>query len=461
MTRPRVCVLGAGASGISTARLLVRRGYEVQVLERSDRVGGMCRSIAYVEPDTGERRFFDVGANYITKDYREVRALAQELNLELVTDTAFQNQVALDVGTGRVVPGKVRVNEGISRVSFLCASVKYLWLLRRYRDVVQKPGFVGVADKPDLLRPFDQWLDAHGLNALARLFMIPITAFGYGQLDEVPTPAAMKYIDSGRFLSMLATGLNLKQSWPRRVRDGFGTLMERAAAELDVETDVRVDRVVRREGRVEVHVRGEAEPRVYDRLVVAMPPDKAVDLLDATDDERRLFAPGVIEYRDFRITTAEVPGFPYQVVLELEAAPDGGGRYPGGARNPGHPWIFGKQWDDSRLLLFYANVPHDTTEHAVREQARLDCEVALRAGRQGRWAAPHKYQRWPEYFPHVSIDDMRDFAGTGEGWYDLVQALQGQQSTYWVHGVIAFELVEAIMEYAREVVEGHFPQVGA
>lgn len=455
----RVCVLGAGASGISTARLLVARGYEVEVLESTDRIGGMCRSIEYREPGSGESRHFDVGANYITKDYREVRALADELGFELVTDTAFQNQVALDLTTRRAVPAKQVINKGVSQLSFLCASARYLWLLWRNRDVVQRPGYVGVAAKPDLLRPFDQWLDAHNLKPLERLFMIPITAFGYGQLGEVPAPAAMKYIDTSRFLSMLATGLHLPQSWPRRVRRGFGTLMQEAAKELHVETQVHVEQVVRRDGGVSVQVRGEGRPREYDALVVAMPPNKAVPLLDATDDERRLFADGVIEYRDFRVSTAVVPEFPYQVVLELEATADGGGRYPGGAQNPGHPWIFGRQWDDSRLLLFYANVPHGTTEAAVRQQAEDDCKVALEAGGSGTWEGPHSYQHWPEYFPHVSIEDMRDFQGTGEGWYDLVQALQGQQSTYWVHGVIAFELVEAIMEYAREVVEQHFPEV--
>ena len=48
---------------------------------------------------------------------------------------------------------------------------------------------------------------------------------------------------------------------------------------------------------------------------------------------------------------------------------------------------------------------------------------------------------------------MINFDGTGESWYDLVEALQGTNETFYVHGVVAFELVESIMEYARNLVE--------
>ena len=115
-----------------------------------------------------------------------------------------------------------------------------------------------------------------------------------------------------------------------------------------------------------------------------MPPDAAT-FLDMTNDEQRLFRKGVIKYRDFRITTAVVPGFPYQVMIELMAQPHMGGAYPpfdptDGPPGNGHPWIFGKQWDDSKLLLFYANVPSDTDQERVVAMAKQDCEMCCAAG---------------------------------------------------------------------------------
>lgn len=462
MSARRVCVLGAGAAGISTARLLVARGYDVTVLEVTDRVGGMCRSLPYTDPGRPEARWFDVGANYVTKDYVEVRALAAELGFDLITDTAFQKQTALELASRTVQPGVKVVNEGISRLAFLIAGVRYLWLQWRLRALIRRPGFAGIADIPDLLRPFDAWLDAHNLMALARLFAIPITAFGYGQLSEVPTAAALKYLDSGRFLSMLATGLHLPQHWPKRVRRGFGSLLEAAAEGLQVELLATVTGVTRSPDRVEVRwsrADGTAALEEFGNLIVAMPPDQAIPFLDATEDEQALFAPGVIRYRDFRVSTAVVPGFPYQVVLELEAEANQGFRYPGGVHNTGHPWIFGKQWDDSELLLFYASVERGAPAPGVQDQARADCTLACELGGSGVWKELHSYQEWPQYFPHVSVEDTRSYGETGEGWYDLVEALQGHASTYWVHGVVAFELVESIMAYARALVEARFPPV--
>lgn len=462
MSAPRVCVLGAGAGGISTARLLVGKGYDVTVLEQTDRVGGMCRSLSYTDRHQAEARWFDVGANYVTKDYVEVRALADELGFDLVTDTAFQHQTALNLTTRTVQPGVKVVNEGISRLAFGWAAVRYLWLQWRHRALIRRPGFAGLADVPDLLRPFDAWLDAHDLTSLARLFTIPITAFGYGQLSEVPAAAALKYLDSGRFLSMLATGLHLPQSWPKRVRRGFGSLLAAAADGLQLELLAKVTSVTRSPGRVEVRwsrADGTKVVEEFGHLIVAMPPDEAVAFLDATEDERALFAPGVIRYRDFRVCTAVVPDFPYQVVLELEAEADQGSRYPGGVHNTGHPWIFGKQWADSELLLFYASVERGAPPRGVQDQAKADCAVACDLGGSGTWNGLHSYQEWPRYFPHVSVEDARSYRETGQGWYDLVEGLQGQAATYWVHGVVAFELVESILAYARSLVEKHFPAV--
>ena len=40
----KTIIIGAGPSGLITAREMLRRGHEVVIFEKSDQIGGMCRS---------------------------------------------------------------------------------------------------------------------------------------------------------------------------------------------------------------------------------------------------------------------------------------------------------------------------------------------------------------------------------------------------------------------------------
>ena len=59
------------------------------------------------------------------------------------------------------------------------------------------------------------------------------------------------------------------------------------------------------------------------------------------------------------------------------------------------------------------------------------------------------YDRWP-YFQHVTHGDMED------GWYRRLEALQGQNRTFYVGGATSFELIEPILEYSKHLVATHF-----
>ena len=46
-----------------------------------------------------------------------------------------------------------------------------------------------------------------------------------------------------------------------------------------------------------------------------------------------------------------------------------------------------------------------------------------------------------------------------DGFYEQLEELQGKQNTYYVGGLMNFELVETIAEYSRALVEKNFPSV--
>jgi protoporphyrinogen oxidase len=65
----RVCVVGAGVSGLTVARELELIGHAVTVLEAAPSVGGKCAST------TIDGHAFDVGGHLCTVTYQRVAAL--------------------------------------------------------------------------------------------------------------------------------------------------------------------------------------------------------------------------------------------------------------------------------------------------------------------------------------------------------------------------------------------------
>ena len=63
MSNKRVVVIGAGPGGLAAAMLLARRGFEVQVIEKADRIGGRNSEIVI-----GEYRF-DLGPTFLMMKY--------------------------------------------------------------------------------------------------------------------------------------------------------------------------------------------------------------------------------------------------------------------------------------------------------------------------------------------------------------------------------------------------------
>ncbi|MGC7332195.1 flavin monoamine oxidase family protein, partial [Mycobacteroides abscessus] len=71
-----VVVIGAGISGLMTARRLVQAGHSVAVLEARDRVGGRTWS------QIMDGEFFEIGGQWISSDQDALKDLLAELGKE-------------------------------------------------------------------------------------------------------------------------------------------------------------------------------------------------------------------------------------------------------------------------------------------------------------------------------------------------------------------------------------------
>jgi hypothetical protein len=114
----------------------------------------------------------------------------------------------------------------------------------------------------------------------------------------------------------------------------------------------------------------------------------------------------------------------------------------------GHPYVVTQQFADTPLISIYSRIDRKgrITRGEVLEQNR---KLLRLLGAEHPDAVPYTYDEW-SYFPHVSSEVM------GAGFYRRLEALQGVDRTYYVGGLLAFELVETIAEYSRQLVATHF-----
>jgi protoporphyrinogen oxidase len=423
----RVGVIGAGPAGLATAMYLREAGVgEVVVLERNDRIGGKC--------DTIERDgdAFDMGANYLTPSYHRTLALAEKLGA--ATHPAPKRRV-FDIATGSYHSLLRAVLSGENPLSFMLATLRYLWWSWRYRRLSAAPGFDGVGTMPELHKSLGRWLDDNKMGALRRLFAVPIEIFGYGYLDEVPVPYVLKYMTTRNFLLVVAVGAGLPIRWPKQFDKGFQDLWQRVVDhfQIDVRTGVVITRVDR-SGPVTIET--ESNDRFeFDQIVIACPPAAILDVtVDRTAEETDLF--GVVEHRDYWVTAAQAPGVPHHLIDEIQLA-------PAPTLPPkGHPWGISKMWKANDTVLYYSLVDGQLDEHQVRERIRVDTEEM-----GGQIEAFDTDRRWVDYFPHVAPERF------AEQWYERAERLQGSRRTWYCGGLFAFELVEPIVAYAADLVE--------
>jgi len=305
--------------------------------------------------------------------------------------------------------------------------------------------------------PFTQWLDQHRLGELSRLFEIPVTTFGYGNLDEIPAPYVLRYGSVLSSLGMLLSAFRFARLIPaplllKRFRHGFGRLWERLAWDLNVRLSVDVKSIERTPDGITVrythpvqllneqvtHAEEEAE---FDYLIIACPlvRDDMQQIMQLTEEEADLQSR--LRFIPYTVASYEIA----DLVLKERVA------YHLPLPPIGEPMIIYQPHVDNELMVFYArrptNEPQPDDEQRLREH--VDRYVRAFGGRIREDDDWHSYDAWL-YFKHVSAEDFRD------GYYDRWEAIQGDNRTFYVGGLFDFDYVEGIAHYSRRLVEKHF-----
>jgi len=437
----RICIIGAGAAGLSAAYFLKENGYQnVTVLERDSSVGGKCRSLRV------DGINHDMGAVEFTPFYRNTLSLMKKLGvaharvapMNLVDSTTFQfMDIWMLFGNAGIVT--------VARAIFL-----YLFHLIKNGKYLRKPGYHVIPG--DLARPFDDWLGAHGMKAIRNLFIIPLTCYGYGRLKDIPAVYVLKYVNFSNMVTMIKASIlkmcRINYGWPRRVADGFQRLFEELEKTLDdVRRDVRITGIARNgksEGSILVNLAGETDPLEFDDLIVAFPPETGAMAsmgFDMSPDEKKIF--DAIIHQPYFTTACRVKGL--EPGIHLTLVKHGRIEVPGN----GSPLLVYRQTEKSDVAVVYTSLgSDDVRDEPVISREIHDAIVRTLSG-TGMEVEILETRRW-DYFPHVGTAELRG------GFYEKLVLLQGLKNTYYTGALLNFESVEHVVEYSKRLVDEYY-----
>jgi len=408
----RVAVIGGGLAGLVTARALARLGHSVVVFERSDRVGGKCRTVEV------EGRGYELGGTILFSSYHRVSRLLREVG---TSPTRLRLEGVYVEAEGRRVTHAAPARRDTSWPAVIAAVGRLGVQMLRHRRLLQ-PGFVGL--DAELGLPFSEWARLRRLEACPPYLAPWFTGFGYGYLGGMAAAYVLKY---ATILRPIVYDL---------LDGGYGGLCQRASRGLDVRLRADV-RWIDRTGGVRVHTGdGAAE---FDRLVLACPLDGALAFLDRDAEEAALFSR--IRYHDYVTMLATVEGafLPRWGFFMDNLVPQRRGR----------PMFWYRRWPDRPVVGFYALTEEGGTEESLA--AAIDAALRPLGRRLGRVWVHHPWR----YSPHVV---PADFAS---GWFDRVDELQGRRRTFYVGETLALGTVEHVTTHAEHLVERFFVGTGA
>ncbi|KAG6557173.1 hypothetical protein Mapa_001100 [Marchantia paleacea] len=426
--RTRIAVVGGGPSGLAAALALTRLGFEnVTVLERDSAVGGMCASAVI------EGRAYDLGGQVLARDSSPtMRTLMKEMGIEM-EDMSHHRLAEINCKDGSYEDLKVAADY----MSIMSITLKL-------QNEAAATGRLGVHALSDLAsQPADEFLRARGFpNGVPTAVANGFTASGYGYPSEVP----YAYLQEFARTSMLG------KIW--RVKGGYGSFWEKVAASLqDVRCGVQVESVDRRADKVCLSVRNVNNSAVsdleFDKLIMTgssflFSSKRDVDeggtspsgILDYTGEERKLFSRvQTVEYYTtvLKISGLDLPvGFYYPKV------------YKDDPKTIGHPVAIQRFFADSDIYLLWSYSNAEVDQHKMMQFLYEDVR-----GMGGRVDELILQRKW-RYFPRVSSRDMAD------GFYDKMSEMQGQNNTYYLGALLAFELTERNVSYAFDLVKKHF-----
>lgn len=483
-TNDRVCIIGGGPAGLSCAMYLEKKGYENYVIfEKQNRVGGKCFSPKIKVNHNGkeEEKSFETGAIMGAITYHAVSEMEEfggyyhcgpdwkpeEPNmrrefrkLDGTIDHPFEPKVNFSIGkTLKLLKLKKQMKKlnklmqtkykGYDCYGHLgVASGKYYGISKGvdgYCGATKEDSFPNYiqGENPnlkDLALPFSEFCKLNGVEEVQRIWIAPFTSFGYGFFDEVPTALVMKYLDVTTALEFV--GMKL-WTWPEGTEQIYVHVNEKLKHPAVLNSEViKVERPEGGKIKVTVLQDGKQVVEEFDKLIVTTPLDYFANYADATPEEKELFGKIIHEkYCDYIATfePGKSPNISGYMVDNM--VPE----------RLGHAMVYYNRWqylDRDCPATVYALRNHLGSEDVSYEYTMKTMDEDM--AKVGFPIKDKLYAQEVYYCPHVSSKDYAD------GWYDKLEALQGNKNTFYAGEIISFGDMEDTCAASKDIVGRFF-----
>jgi len=409
----RICIIGAGASGLVAANTLKEMGYlNVTILEKEAIAGGKCCSYEF----DGNR--YELGAGLIARNNKITYELAQEHNISLRKVKSYTDNL-YDIETGKKIENFFNLTEHISFLWQLL--IKYRRLCNQYESTILQPGYPTLEDS--LSESFIDWADKNGIPLIQKNLERYFTGFGYGFWEEIPAAYVLKYIDWETVKSFIRGQF---YTFPTSIQ----SLWIAVAAQLNVHYNCTVKSIHRKNT---ITVETSNSKYEFDYILLSSPLEECIKFMNATEEEEFLFSK--IIYNDYQCYAYSLNNFPNETGF-LPNFFDPSER--------SQPMFWYKPKRESNFYTFYVLSDWKTSEEQIQEN--IQRIISKFGGEIKKFHVCHKWK----YFPRFSPENMRN------GFYERVEKLQGKNNTFFIGELPSYSTVELTASYAKQLVKTHF-----
>lgn len=494
----RVCIIGGGPAGIAAAMYLQKKGYKnYEIYERLNKVGGKAYSPKITV--NGEERSYETGAIMGAKTYYAVHELEQFAGI--THDGPIMRRMYRNADGQEIFPFDPKVDftpqKLVSLLQLKAQMKKLVKIMNTKYKGYDLYGHVGVAkgeysglskeegralhrvkgvnpNLKDLALPFSEFCKLNGVEAVQKIWIAPYTSFGYGFFDEIPAAYVMKYLDTTTAIEFVAMRL---WTWKDGTQSIYESVNKKLAHPAHLNTEVvKIERP--EDGKVYVTIR-DLEPNgfdgtknggnpvpgdkmvsevaglplkkgassherteVFDKLIVTTPLDRFLNMADEDETEQELFSKIRHErYVDFIARFQDHDGPTISGYIFDNMVP----------QKLGHAMVYYHRWQDQydncpcsvyalRNHEKYDDVPYDYTIRTMQDDMAL-CGFPVKE---------RLYEQESYYCPHITPKDYAD------GWYDRLDAIQGQKNTYYAGEILSFGDMEDTCAASRDIVGRFF-----